>query len=161
MKSITCILLSLVAATGIRALSPLDASFLENAVRSGLAEVAISAAVADNLTKLEVKNFALMMIADHGKANAELSALADRKGVVIREKSRYVKELTQRWSQRLADQDTAYLEKMETDHKESITLFEIATKGQDPEIAAIAEKNLPLLRHHLATLQSLRRNEKE
>lgn len=148
-------------ATIVRALSPMDASFLEKAVKSGLTEVAISAAVVDNLGTLEAKNVALMMIADHGKANTELSALADRKGVIVHDKTRFVEELTQHWSKLSSHLDVAYLEKMEADHKESITLFEIATKGEDPEIAAFAEKMLPILRHHLATVQSLRRTEKE
>lgn len=120
--------------------------FLEAAARSGQKEAAVSEAVFPLLTTPAAKEFARMMVRDHTLANQELKALAAQKAVELPPEEA---PLAKKWSEKTKDVDKDYLKEMVSDHEEAVALFEKATKADDPDIAAFAQKTLPVLRQHL------------
>src|SRR3954469_7787477 len=78
--------LTAIASDATSTVSRGDRSFLENAAKSGMEEVAVSRAALPNLTNVLFQQFAQMMVSDHTPANDELSALAARKGVTLPDK---------------------------------------------------------------------------
>src|SRR6202007_2775621 len=62
-----------------------DASFYTDLAEGGMAEVDAANLAQQNSTDPEVKRFASKMIKDHTAANAELKALAEKKGIKLPE----------------------------------------------------------------------------
>lgn len=128
-----------------------DRKFLEEAAESGHKDVQISQAVLGKLTMPAARDFAQMMVNDHNAANAELQALAAKKGVALPEPNTRV---INKWSDKTRNVDSDYVEEMEDDHKKAVDRFEKASRSEDPEIAAFAQKQLPKLREHLTRIQN-------
>lgn len=139
-------------------LSRADRNFFEKASKSGIKEVAVSESVMNRLGNQQVKQFAQTMVQDHSQANAELMALAQKKGVVLPAKDDLSK-LTNKWSTKKDGKDLAedYMKEMVSDHKDAVDLFEKASKSEDPDIAAFANKTLPKLQAHLQHAKQLER----
>lgn len=145
----TALISSTFAATGD--LSHSDKAFFEKAAKSGMKEVAVSQAAMTNLTSPGLKDFAQMMVTDHSKANMELKALADQKGVTLPAED---PKISEKWGKNRKDADDEYIAEMVDDHKAAVDLFEKASKSKDADIAAFAQKTLPTLRHHLEMAKS-------
>jgi putative membrane protein len=54
-----------------------------------------------------------------------------------------------------ADFDRQYMQMMVNDHIKAVKMFEKASNYSDAEVKAFATKNLPVLREHLASAQSI------
>ncbi len=138
-------------------LSHADRNFFEEAAKSGMKEVEVSTAVKGRLTNTEVSSFADQMVADHSAANTELMALAARKGVTLpADKKDYAKK----WAKNEKNLDEDYIKSMEDDHEEAVKLFEKASKSDDADIAAFAQKTLPKLQMHLDHARMLKKSVK-
>jgi putative membrane protein len=129
-----------------------DRGFLKKAAKGGMKEVAVSQAVAANLTNAQVKQFAQQMIADHTAANAELASLAASKGVDLPPQD---PDLVSTWSKKTDNVDREYVNEMLSDHEDAVKLFTKGSESKDPDIAAFAQKTLPILEHHLQMVQDL------
>lgn len=136
-------------------LSRSDRNFFEEAAKSGRKEVAVSRSTLDRLANPQVKQFAQMMVGDHSKANAELMALAEKKGVVLPPKDDA--KLMEKWSKKTDEVDEDYMEEMVSDHEDAVELFEEASRSEDAEIAAFANKQLPTLRQHMTMAKDLKK----
>jgi putative membrane protein len=81
--------------------------------------------------------------------------LASSKGVTLPNKE----VDTDKWEKRSAKSfDEEYMEKMVSDHKDAVDLFEKeAKKGDDVQLTAFASKTLPTLQAHLAKAQDLKK----
>ena len=134
-----------------------DQNFLEKAAMSGMKEVTVSQAALPNLRNSQVRSFAERMVADHTKGNSEMMALAARKGVTLPDKSNKEMKLDDKWSKASDDLDEDYIETMISDHKKAIELHEEASRSNDSDIAAHAQKMLPQLREHLEHAQQLKK----
>lgn len=134
-------------------LSRADRNFFEEAAKSGMKEVEVSNAVRARLASPQVRAFAEMMVADHTAANIELKALASRKGVALPAEK---KNHAEKWGDKSGNVDKDYVDEMEDDHEEAVELFEKASRSEDADIAAFAQKTLPKLQHHLAQVRSLK-----
>lgn len=139
--------------TGGTVLKGSDKTFLEKAAVCGMKEVSVSQSVLNNLTNPEVRAFAQMIVSDHSNANAELMMLASSKGVTLPAKD--TAKLAERWSKKTGDLDEDYVEEMVSDHKDAVELFEKASRSQDAEVAAFAQKTLPKMQHHLEMAKDL------
>lgn len=138
-------------------LSHADRNFFEEAAKSGMKEVEVSTAVKGRLTNAEVGSFADQMVTDHTAANTELMALAARKGVTLpADKKDYAKK----WAKNEKNLDEDYVKAMEDDHEEAVKLFEKASKSDDADIAAFAQKTLPKLQMHLDHARMLKKTVK-
>lgn len=133
-----------------------DRNFIEDAAKSGMAEVAISRIAAEKAMNPQVKEFAQMMVKDHGGANSDLSALAASKGVMLPTKE----PKTDKWTRKKAgkDFDEDYMEKMIDDHDEAVEHFEReAKRGDDADVKAFAAKTLPTLQAHHARAKEIKK----
>ncbi len=135
-----------------------DEQFVKKAAQGGMVEVRLGELAKQKATKSGVKDFGAMMATDHSKANADLIALAQKKGVKLSTdldpKHKAVVERLSKLSG--ADFDKAYVADMVEDHKKDIAEFEEASRAvKDAELKAFAEKTLPTLRRHLERIQTL------
>lgn len=133
-----------------------DRSFVEKAAKSNLEEIAISRVAAERATNPQVRDFAQMMVSDHTGASSELMSLASTKGLTLPTKDIDV----DKWQNRSAKSfDEEYMEKMVSDHKDTVDLFEKeAKKGDDAELTAFANRTLPTLQAHLTKAQDIRKS---
>jgi putative membrane protein len=133
-----------------------DSSFIEKAAKSGMEEVQISQIALTRATDPQVKEFAQMMVSDHGSANTKLAQLASSKGVTLpmNEPSEH------KWTAKKEgkDFDEDYIGKMVEDHQDAVKLFEKGMKSQDAEVAAFASATLPTLQAHLTQAKGLKKS---
>ena len=95
------------------------------------------------------------MVADHTKANKELTDLANRKGVKFDTRGVRAQNIGS------ADFDRQYLKLLETDHKNDVAEFQKEAKsGDDRDVKAWATKTLPMIQGHLAMVQNAERKVK-
>ncbi|MBK1658880.1 DUF4142 domain-containing protein [Paracraurococcus ruber] len=141
-------------------LSTQDATFMTEATRDGLAEVAMARLAEKYGRSPAVKRFARHMIEDHGRANQEMLALARRKDITPPETMGVAHQQTH---DRLANLrgaafDRAYVRTMLEDHQDDVREFQAQVRdGTDPEVKAFAERYLPVLQEHAQQAQRLAR----
>ncbi|GAA4094201.1 DUF4142 domain-containing protein [Mucilaginibacter panaciglaebae] len=129
-----------------------DAKFAVDAANGGMTEVELSKLAATKATNAEVKAFANMMVMDHGKANEELKGIAATKNITLpdsvnADSKKAVEDLSKKSG---ADFDKAYVDKMVSDHKSTVDMFESASKNlKDRELKAFVDKTLPVIKGHL------------
>jgi putative membrane protein len=141
-----------------------DREFVQEAAAGGMAEVKLGQLAQTNAGSAEVRKFGASMVEDHGRANKELMALLEKKGMAVpgRELPKPMQECYDRLSRlKGAEFDREYIKDMLKDHKEDVALFEsFAKSGQDADIRAFAIKTLPTLREHLQKVEDLAAKEK-
>ena len=149
-------------ATGVfagqrRQASP-DQAFVKKAAVGGLAEVQLGQLAVERAASPEVKQFGQRMIDDHGKANRELMAMVEPKGLAV-------PTALDRKHRQVADRlatlhgpafDRAYIQEMVKDHEADVRLFRTeAQQGTDPELKRWAANTLPTLEEHLTMARTL------
>lgn len=137
-------------------LSHYDNVFFVKAAAGGAKEVAVSQAVMGKLTNPQVRAYATAMVTDHNAANNEILNLALRKGVTL--PAQDATKITEKWSEKDGNVDKKYLHEMIEDHEDAVKLFEKASKSDDADIAAFAQKTLPTLQHHLQMAKDLKKS---
>jgi putative membrane protein len=135
-----------------------DEKFVKQAGAAGMAEVKIATLGTQKAERVDVKDLATMLVTDHTKANAELTTLAESKKVelsaVIDPKAASVFKDLEKESGKSFDK--AFLDHLQSAHKDSISLFEDAEKNAtDGDVKAFAGKTLPVLRGHLDKIKEL------
>ncbi|MBL4675128.1 MAG: DUF4142 domain-containing protein [Mucilaginibacter sp.] len=129
-----------------------DAKFVVTAANGGMLEVTLGKLAQQKASSAAVKEFGMMMVTDHSKANDELKALAGSKVITIpailsNDKQKDVEDMSKLSG---AEFDQKYIDYMVKDHKEDIDEFKKeASDGKDAEIKAFASKHVPILQHHL------------
>ena len=117
-----------------------DRSFMKEAAKGGMMEVAMGRQAEQNASNPEVKRFGARMVTDHSKANSELKSLASKKGVELP-----AEKEPSRWK---SDKD--YMDAMVKDHEKDLADFEKEAKnGSDPDVKQFAEKTSAVVRKHL------------
>lgn len=135
-----------------------DSQFVKQAASDGMAEVKLAELGVQKATRADVKEFAQMMIRDHGAANNELSGLAKSKGVdvsaVIAPKAAEAFQDLEK--QGGNDFDKAFLKQMQKDHKKVVDEFESEAKDvKDGALKTFIDKTLPTLKAHLNEVNDL------
>ena len=135
-----------------------DAKFAVAAAVGGMAEVELGQLAQQKAGSSLVKDFGMMMVADHSKANTELKGLAQSKGITL-------PTTLDNGEQQIKDDlsaksgkgfDKSYIADMIEDHQKDIKDFEDAAKNlKDSDLKAFAEKTLPTLKMHLAAIQKI------
>ncbi|MDQ6656411.1 MAG: DUF4142 domain-containing protein [Verrucomicrobiota bacterium] len=125
-----------------------DRDFAMAAAKGGMMEVHMGE-MAERMGKsAEVKKIGAMMVKDHTKANNELMAIAQAKGM----------KLDTRHSMDKLDSanfDQVYLDTMARDHQKDIAEFEKEAKsGSDPQLKMFARKTLPVIKKHYMMVQA-------
>jgi len=133
-----------------------EAAFMKKAAVGGMMEVDLGK-IAQKSTNPKVKAFADQMVADHTKANTELTALAAKKGIVLpteypdEEKTHMdmMKTMTG------AAFDKHYIGMMVTDHDKTVALFKGAETSQDKEVSDFVKKTLPVITGHFEKAKAI------
>lgn len=133
-----------------------DSKNMVKAAEDGLFEVRISKDAQSKASSASVKQLARHMQTAHEKVNKELMDLANQKSIVLPTaisdaQSRDIGNIMEKSGK---DFDKAFVDKLESAHKDAIDLFEkAADKSEDPDIKAFFAKHLPELRTHLDMVQ--------
>ncbi|MBC8127924.1 MAG: DUF4142 domain-containing protein [Gloeobacteraceae cyanobacterium ES-bin-144] len=139
-------------------LNKADTRFIQDEAESGTALVKMAQLGEKKAQHKDVKAFAVTLIAEHTKANAELKSLAGRKGVDLSAEpaAKYgdMDEKLERTSG--ADFDQAFLSNIINSHDKCVKNFkEASTDSKDQDIKAWAAKMHPGLLVHLAKAKEL------
>lgn len=146
-------------ATASSSLTDEDNKFVMKAASGGLMEVELGKLAQAKASNAKVKEFGSMMVTDHSKANDELKALAQSKGITLPgtmtdEHQKHVKDLSEKTG---TDFDEAYMKMMVNDHKDDVDNFEECSKdSKDADLKAFATKTLPVLQKHLAEAKTIK-----
>lgn len=133
-----------------------DSKNLVKAAEDGLFEVRLVTDAQSKASSASVKKLAKQMEQSHEQINKELKALAAQKFIVTPTaisdgQSRDIGNIMEKSGK---DFDKAFLDKLESAHKNAIDLFEkMSEKAEDPDIKAFFTKHLPELRMHLEMVQ--------
>jgi putative membrane protein len=142
-----------------------DRDFVSEAASGGMAEVKLGELAQTNAGSPQIRKFGEQMVEDHGRANKELMALLQKKGMAMpsKELPQKMQECYDRLSKlKGAEFDQAYIKDMLKDHKQDVAVFEyVAKNGQDADLRAFAIKTLPTLREHLQKVKELAGESKE
>jgi putative membrane protein len=138
------------AAYSAQSLTPAD--FVAKASEAGMAEIEFGKLAGQKASAADVKAYGRRMVADHGKADAELKPLAEAKKLPTAKalNAQHQKALESLQQKSGGDFDAAFAKQMVADHNEAVALFSSAEKLPDAELAAFATKTLPTLREHQA-----------
>lgn len=129
-----------------------DRRFVDKAAQGGMAEVAMGKVAVVRAANTQVKSFGQRMIDDHGKANEELKALLNAKGVQLPQESdrSHDRDANRLGKLQGAEFDREYMKHMVKDHENDVKDFDRAAReAKDPEVKAWAAKTLPVLQQHL------------
>lgn len=147
-----------VAATGGIAVDEADAKFATTVANGGMAEVALGKLALEKSTNATVKEFATMMVSDHGKANEKLAAIAKTKNITL---PMAVDEDHQKKMDDLSklsgkDFDKAYVDAMVDGHKKTLDLMDDESKnGKDADLKAFATETAPVVKAHLDAINKI------
>lgn len=147
-----------VMATGGIAVESSDAQFATKAAVGGMAEVEFAKVALDKTSNAKIKDFANMMITDHGKANEELMAIAKMKNITLpgaldEDHLKKLNELNQKTG---TDFDKAYVSAMVDGHKSTLKLMQDqASSGNDPDLKSFAGKTAPIVQTHLDMINKI------
>jgi putative membrane protein len=125
-----------------------DKAFVKEAAKGGMMEVTMGNEAKDKASNERVKNFGSMMVRDHTKGNEELKMIANKQNIALPEKDESMNHSLE--NKTGSDYDKAYINKMVSDHRKDISLFEKESRnGKDEEIKGFAYRMLPTLKMHL------------
>jgi putative membrane protein len=126
------------------ALSAKDKSFMKEAAQGGMMEVDMGKMAQQKGKSADVKKIGSTMVADHSKANAELMAIAKKKGVDLSKEKAKMEHLND------ATFDKEYINAMVKDHEKDLSAFQAEAKnGSDADVKAFASKTSAVIKKHL------------
>lgn len=134
-----------------------DRDFANKAAAGGIAEVEMGKLAQQISKTAEVKKLAERIVADHGKGNEELKALAATKGIPLPATPSRVAMIEMEKLVKLTGPkfDQEYLEHMVADHKKDIAEFEKQAKsGKDADLTTWAGAKLATLKEHLSLAEA-------
>ena len=157
-STLAAVLILLGSTTAVIAKS--DNPFLTEAIQINLAEIAVGDLAQKNAGSEEAKAFGKMLVDDHTASNQKAMSLAQANGVTPPNEPKPEDKDTQQRLSKLsgADFDRDFAKTMVKGHKEAISKFEAASKGDD-NVAKFAQETLPTLQKHLEQAQTLVKQE--
>ncbi len=139
-------------------LATADVDFFEAAAQTGMTEMSAATLASNRGQSADTQSYATAMTADHSQHNADLKALAQRKGVTLPTQldSAHQSKLDDLAKEDANDFDQAYAEVMVEGHQDAVDLFEnTAENSEDADIRQFASNSLPILKRHLEMAQSM------
>jgi putative membrane protein len=134
-----------------KALSADDRKFVTQAAQGGMFEVRSSRLALEKNTSAPTRDFAQMMLDDHGKANRDLERLVSKKGGTLAdeldaEHQARIDELSRLEGREF---ERKYHDAQVKAHDQAIRLFERCSREcDDQDLRAFANRLLPKLRDH-------------
>jgi putative membrane protein len=140
------------------ALNKTDQQIVAGMARANMAEIEAGKLALANSQSADVKAFAQQMVDDHGKALADVTALAQNKGVTLpTEPDAKHKAMAAKLAKLKGDAfDKQYMAQAGVaDHKKvHAALKKDEARAKDPDVKALAAKMLPTVEQHLHTATS-------
>ncbi len=141
-----------------RARANRDEKFAKTAGQAGIAEVQLAQLGVQKAQAPSVKEMAQRMVADHTKANEELSRIASDKHLQLPGKPTKADRKTYDRLSRMKSGpafDHAFAVEMLKAHNQAIALFDKEAKaGKDNDLKSFASRTLPTLRMHKQMAQA-------
>lgn len=140
-------------------LSSEEQKFYWKAAAGGLFEVEAARLAIRQATDPDVQTLAAELLKDHEKANQDLMAIGETKGMstpahLTEEQNDALKKLREAG----ASFDKTYVDFMVSDHPNDISLFEKELEaGKDAQLKAFAKEKLPVLKRHLEHAKSVQK----
>jgi putative membrane protein len=140
--------------------APPAEEFVTMAASSDMFEIQSSTSALEKAESPEVKGFAQMMIADHGKSSEELLAAVQESGLDITPPGAMAEKHQQQFDAlngaNVTDFDAAYIDAQVAAHEEALALMKSYSEGGDNEaLKAHATKTLPVVQMHYEHAQQL------
>jgi putative membrane protein len=135
-----------------------DKSFLLKAAQGGMTEVELGKIAEQNGSSSDVKQFGSHMVMDHGKANDDLKALAQQKGVTVPSTLDAKHQAMVDHFKHLSGAafDKAYVNAMVKAHMKDAEMFREESKSaQDPDVKNFASSTLTVVENHLSDIKSI------
>jgi len=129
-----------------------DSKFVLEAANGGMMEVKLGELAKERAAASDVRKFGERMVTDHSKANKDLAAVAEKKGIKLpAELDKKHQEMVDKFKDmKGAEFDRAYMKAMVKDHEEDAAAFaQEAKSGTDDDVKAFAAKTLPVIQDHL------------
>ena len=125
-------------------------TFINAAAVGGLMEVEAANAAVTLSKNSAVKQFAMQMLKDHGKANQELAVVASELGLSVPKSLPDMEKMHIADLKTLGDKkfDEQYITMMLGDHAKTIKLFTEATTLNNPSLKDFAKRTLPVIESH-------------
>lgn len=136
-----------------------DSAFTTKAAIGGMAEVALGKLALSKSTNAKIKDFAQMMVTDHGKANDELMSIAKSKNITLPSNvdADHQKKMDDLSTKSGKDFDKDYVDAMIDGHKKTLDLMEDEAKnGKDADFKAFAAKTAPVVQKHLDAIKHIK-----
>jgi putative membrane protein len=130
----------------------MDVDFANKAAVGGMAEVQFGKLAQEKGSSAKVKDFAAMMVKDHGMANTELMSIAKSKNITLPTAldAEHMKKLTELQSKSGTDFDKAYVTAMVEGHQKTLALMQDgAANCKDSKLKDFAAKTAPIVKTHL------------
>lgn len=150
--AVTVLLITgITVAYAVGTLSAKEKAFMKKAAVGGLMEVQLGQMAQQNASSQEVKDFGGKMVTDHGKANDELTAMAQQMNLPLpkaldKKHQAKVDKLTKLSG---AQFDKEYMKEMVKDHNMDVAEFKKAQKmAKDADLKGWIDKTLPVLEEH-------------
>jgi len=131
-------------------LTPEETDFVQKAAVGGMMEVEAATLALQKSKNPAVKEFAQLMLTDHGKANEELKIIATQKGLGLPVSYPVAEKAHMDQMKSLKDDgfDRHYIKMMVDDHIATLDLFRKAKLFTDVDLKDFAAKTLPTLEGH-------------
>lgn len=136
-----------------------EAEFATNAADANLAEIDFANLAIGKTSNEQIKNFANMILKDHGAAHDEIIALAKSKNITLPatmsgENQKRRKELDEKTG---TDFDKKYASLAEENHVKILAFLEHqARKGTDTDLKTYANKMVPTIKAHLNAIRKIK-----
>jgi len=136
-----------------------DANFAVKAAAGGMTEIAKSKLAVAQSSNAKIKDFANMMITDHGAAGDKLAAIAKAKSIALptgpdSTQQNQINDLSKKTGK---DFDKAYVDQMVKDHKMTLDMFKNEEKMvKDTSLKSFVISTIPVVQHHLAVIKTIK-----
>lgn len=140
-----------------------DTTFADKASLGGMAEVELGQLAVEKASTEAVRDFAAMMVKDHGIANAELKAIASSKNITLPAAidAAEAKKKQELQFKSGADFDKAYVMTMVEGHEKTLALMEEGSREcKDADLKSFAVKTASLVKQHLDMIKKIQKNMK-
>ena len=135
-----------------------DIQFADNAAIAGMTEVGLGKMAIMRTSNQKIREFAHMMVADHGKANTELIEIAKKKNITLPGALDTEHQKMTDSVSKLSGTDFAgaYVDAMVEGHKKALALMQNeAANGKDADLKAFAAKLVPVVQMHVDAINKI------
>ena len=135
-----------------------DTAFAKKAAAGGIAEVALGKLALTKTDNAKIKDFANMMITDHGKANAELTRIATAKHITLPADLDADHQVKMDSLNNLSGKDfnKAYVSAMIEGHQKTLALMQDEVNhGKNADFRGFAAQTIPIVQMHLDSINKI------